>query len=461
MAMKTDVAIVGGGSAGLFAALEIVKKSRLKVLVIELGNEPRKRICPEQNYATCTKCTPCNVLSGIGGAGTLSSGRLNLRPDVGGNLYTLTNSDAAAWSLVKQVDKTFLRYGSPSKLYNPNSKDVKSLQRKAAGVGVRFFAIPQREIGTDNAPKVMQNFMDDLKKRKVKFLLKRKALHIGKGTVEVEGGNTIQCKYIIAAPGRCGQNWLAEEAKRLQIATKYEPIDVGVRIEVPSIIMHPITSINRDPKFHIYTEKYDDFLRTFCVNHEGFVCLEVYEEGFVGVNGHCMTNTHSQNTNFAFLVKVALTHPLEDTSAYGRSVATQTAILGGGRPILQRLGDLERGRRSTWDRLEHGSLRPTLKTVTPGDIAMAMPHRIVTDIVEGLHKLDRVIPGVASSSTLLYAPEVKFSASRIYTNKDLETPMEGIFVAGDGAGVSRGIVTAAATGIMAARGLLKKEGIAA
>jgi uncharacterized FAD-dependent dehydrogenase len=458
LTIETDVAIVGGGSAGLFAALEIVTKSRLKVLVLDLGNEPLKRACPEPTIAGCNKCSPCHVLSGIGGAGTLSSGRLNLRPDVGGNLSTLT-SEEDAWSLVKQVDETFLRYGCPPKLYDPNSQDVESLQRKAAGVGVRFFSIPQREIGTDNAPKVMQNFMDDLKKKKVKFLLKRKALHIDKGKVKIEGKNSIRCKYIIAAPGRCGQNWLAEEAKRLQIAARYEPIDVGVRVEVPSIIMHPITSINRDPKFHIYTEKYDDFVRTFCVNHQGFVCLEMYQEGFVGVNGHCMTNTHSHNTNFAFLVKVALTHPLEDTSAYGRSIAIQTSILGGGRPILQRLGDLERGRRSTWDRIEHGNLKPTLKTVTPGDIAMAMPHRIVTNVVEGLHKLDKVIPGVASASTLLYAPEVKFSASRIYTNKELETPVDGIFVAGDGAGVSRGIVTAAATGIIAARGLLKKEGI--
>ena len=456
---KTDVIIVGAGPAGLFAALELAEKSSLKILIIDKGDVPSKRVCPEQSYKGCTKCSPCNVLCGVGGAGTLSSGRLNLRPDIGGDLYTLVRSEDKAWKLIKQVEETFLKYGCPSKIYNPSTKEVEELERKAASVGVKFISIPQREIGTDNAPKVIQNFMEDLEAKGVKFLLKRKVLHMDKGVVQLSDGSTINCKYIIAAPGRSGQNWLADEARRLKIPTRHEPIDVGVRVEVPAIVMEPITSISRDPKFHIYTEKYDDFLRTFCVNHKGFVCLEVYDGNFVGVNGHCMANAQSQNTNFAFLVRIALTQPLEDTSVFGRTIATQTTILGGGKPILQRLGDLERGRRSTWSRIEHGTVKPTLKTVTPGDIAMAMPHRIITDIIEGLYKLDKVIPGVASSSTLLYAPEVKFSANRIYTNRDLETPVENLFVAGDGAGLSRGIVIAAATGILAARGILKKEEI--
>ena len=454
-----DVVIVGAGPAGLFAALELAERSHLKVLIVDKGDAPTKRVCPEQNYRGCTKCSPCNVLCGVGGAGTLSSGRLNLRPDIGGDLITLLGDEDKAWRLVKEVDETFLKYGCPEKIYDPTSKEIEELERKSAAVGVKFISIPQREIGTDNAPKVIQNFMEDLEAKGVRFLLRRKVLHIDKGVVKLSNGDVINCKYVLVAPGRSGQDWLAEEAKRLGIPTRHEPIDIGVRVEVPAIVMEPITSISRDPKFHIYTEKYDDFVRTFCVNHRGFVCLEVYDGNLVGVNGHCMANYQSQNTNFAFLVKIALTEPLEDTSLFGRTIATQTTILGGGRPILQRLGDLENGRRSTWGRIEHGTVKPTLKTVTPGDIAMAMPHRIITDIIEGLYKLDKVIPGVASSSTLLYAPEVKFSANRIHTNKDLETPVENIFVAGDGAGLSRGIVIAAATGIIAARGILKKEGI--
>lgn len=457
--MKSDVVIVGAGSAGLFAALELAEKSSLKIVVIDRGDAPTKRFCPEQNYKGCTKCSPCHILCGVGGAGTLSSGRLNLKPDVGGNLYALTDSENTAWNLVSHVEKLFLKYGSPTKIYNPHTVDVEELERKAAAAGVKFISIPQREIGTDNAPKVIKNFMTDLEKKKVKFLLRKEVTHVEKGLVTLNTGEKITCNYILLAPGRWGQNWLAEEAKALKIPTRHEPIDIGVRVEVPAIVMEPITKINRDPKFHIYTETYDDFLRTFCVNHGGFVCLELYEEGLTGINGHCMTNIQTHNTNFAFLVRIGLTEPLEDTSAFGRSIAKQTTLLGGGRPILQRLGDLEKGRRSTWHRIERGNVKPTLKTVTPGDIAMAIPHRIMTDIVEGLHKLDKVIPGVASSSTLLYAPEVKFSANKIYTNKDLETSVENLFVAGDGAGLSRGIVIAAATGVLAARGILKKAGL--
>ena len=460
MALKSDVAIIGAGPAGLFAALEIAEKSRLKVLIIEQGKPALERICPEQSYKGCVKCNPCNILSGVGGAGTLSSGRLNLRPDIGGNLYQFVG-EKEAWDLVKQVDETFLKYGCPSKLYNPDQEEVEKLERRAAAVGVKFIPIPQREIGTDNAPTVIQNFVDDLERKGVRFLLQTRAKRINKGMVELENGEQVHARYILAAPGRSGQDWLAEEARRLGIPTRHEPIDLGVRVEVPAIIMNPIIKISRDPKFHIYTKKYDDFLRTFCVNHEGFVCLEVYNGEIVGVNGHSMETVRSQNTNFAFLVRVALTEPLEDTSAYGRMIARQATLLGGGKPLIQRLGDLINGRRSTWDRIERGNVKPTLKTVTPGDIAMALPHRLVTDIIEGLQRLDKVIPGVASPSTLLYAPEVKFSANRIYTNKSLETPIENIFVAGDGAGVSRGIVIAAATGIIAARGILAKEGIAA
>ena len=287
--------------------------------------------------------------------------------------------------------------------------------------------------------------------------METKALDVEPGKLKLNNGE-LEAKYILLAPGRIGANWLANVAKKLSIPTRYGPIDIGVRVEVPAYVMEPVVRVNRDPKFHIYTDTYDDFVRTFCVNHQGFVVKEVYDD-FVGVNGHSMTGVFSENTNFAFLVRIELTEPLEDTTAYGRSVALQTTILGGGQPLIQRLGDLRMGRRSTWKRIMHSHVRPTLKSVTPGDIAMAMPHRIVADILEGLEKLDEIIPGVASSSTLLYAPEIKFSANRIMTNSDLETPAENIFVAGDGAGLSRGLVTAAATGVIAGRGILKKEGL--
>ena len=250
---------------------------------------------------------------------------------------------------------------------------------------------------------------------------------------------------------------MAGEARRLNIPSRYQPIDIGVRVEVPATVMSPVIEISRDPKFHISPTTYDDFVRTFCVNHRGFVVQEVYDD-FIGVNGHGMTDKLSDNTNFAFLVRVELTEPLEDTTAYGRTIAMQTTTLGGGKPLLQRLRDLKRGRRSTWDRIRRSIIKPTLVNVTPGDVAMGLPHRIVTDLLEGLDKLDHVIPGVASDATLIYAPEVKFSANRIYTTPDLETPVKNLFVAGDGAGLSGGLVVAAATGVIAAKGILKKSG---
>lgn len=456
--MKYDVVIVGAGPAGMCAAKEIVEHSKLKVLVLDQGHDVDERICPATTYKGCTKCSPCNILCGVGGAGTLSSGLLNLRPDVGGDLIHLFKNEKVARDLVKYVDNLFLQYGAPSKLYEASQDEVAGLERKAAAVGVKFIPIPQRHIGTDNAPKVISNFQKDLEKKGVVFLLKKRVLHIDQGQVTLEGNTKISCRYMVVAPGRVGADWLAEEAKRLKIPEKYEPVDVGVRVEVPAVVMEPIIRVGRDPKFHVYSDTYDDFVRTFCVNHQGFVVQEVYDN-FVGVNGHALAGKKSSNTNFALLVRINLTEPLEDTTLYGRTIALQATTLGGGRPILQRFGDLVKGHRSTWDRIEKGNVKPTLTNVTPGDIAMALPHRIVNDIIEGLRKLDYVIPGVASNSTLLYAPEVKFSANRIYTTESLETPIKGIFMAGDGAGLSRGIVTAAATGVMAARSILRQEAI--
>jgi len=456
--LKPDVIIIGAGPAGLFAAHELAYKSRLSILIIDQGKDVDQRICPAKQYSYCKKCTPCNIMSGVGGAGTLSSGLLNLRPDIGGNLIKLTGSEEEAWKLVNYVDSVFLKYGAPKKIYHADGEIVEELERKAAAAGAKFIPIPQRHIGSDKAPQIIKNFKRDLETKGVTFLLNTKVAHINRGSILLEDGRALEAEYIIAAPGRVGAEWLAQEARRLKIPTKHEPIDIGVRVEVPAVVMEPIIKVNRDPKFHIYTKTYDDFVRTFCVNHRGFVVQELYDN-FVGVNGHSMVEKQSPNTNFAFLVRISLTEPIEDTTAYGQSITRIATILGGGKPIIQRLGDLRLGRRSTWRRITHSHVKPTLTSVTPGDIAMVLPHRILTDIIEGLDILDKIIPGVASSSTLLYAPEVKFSANKIETNKNLETPIPKLYVAGDGAGFSRGLVTAAATGIIVARSILKREGV--
>ena len=341
-----DVIIIGAGPAGMFAAHEIAhnNKGKPSVLIVDQGYDVERRKCPVQNYKTCTKCPVCSIMSGVGGAGTLSSGLLNLRPDIGGDLREFTDSEKEANDLVSYVDSVFLKYGAPKEVYRGDVETAIDLQRRAASVGIKFLPITQRLMGSDGAPKVIRTFKEDLERLGVKFLLDTHVKDVRKNQIVFDDGSTMTTRYVVLAPGRVGANWAADVARRLSIPTKHEPIDIGVRVEVPAFVMAPITAINRDPKFHIYTDTYDDFVRTFCVNHQGFVVKEVYD-GLVGVNGISMTETLSENSNFAFLVRVALTEPIEDTTAYGRSVVQQGTILGGGEPLIQRLGDLRMGRR--------------------------------------------------------------------------------------------------------------------
>ncbi len=453
--LKYDVAIIGAGPAGLFAAYEFAEKSKLRVVVIDMGKDVDKRTCPMEKTGVCVKCKPCNVMSGVGGAGGLSDGTLNLRPDIGGNLYEFL-PEKEAWELVHYVDSIYVKHGTPKKLYEATSKEEEELSRRAASAGMEFVQIPQRHIGSDHTPEVIKSIAQHLREKGVEFLLNTQVEEI---TPELElvlsGGRRIKARYIIAAPGRSGAPWMVNQAQKLGLKIRHGPIDVGVRVEVPAVIMEPVCRINRDPKFHIITKTYDDFVRTFCVNHRGFMVKESYKS-YVGVNGHSLRDKQSENTNFAFLTRIELTEPVENSTDYGESIARTATTLGGGNPLIQRLGDLRRGRRSTWKRIDSGLVRPTLRAVTPGDIAMVMPHRIVTNILEGLERLDKVIPGVASDSTLLYAPEIKYYAMRVEVGRSMETSIPNLFVAGDGVGVSRGIIIASATGILAARGIMEK-----
>jgi uncharacterized FAD-dependent dehydrogenase len=396
-------------------------------------------------------------MCGVGGAGTFSDGTLNLRPDIGGDLAAITGDNPAAWALVDYVDGLFLKYGAPERLYTADGAQVERLKRSAASVGVHFIEISQRHMGSDNAPRIIENFENDLKSRGTVFRLNAQVrdLLIEDNTctgVLLEHGEKLSSRFTLLCPGRIGGEWVNTLVKRHGIDAKHGAIDIGVRVEVPSIIMDHITKINHDPKFHIRTKRYDDFVRTFCTNEHGFVVKERYE-GFIGTNGHSLKSRRSDNTNFAFLVRTELTEPLEDTTRYGKSVSKLATTIGGGNPILQRMGDLRRGQRSTWSRIRRNPVKNTLEDVTPGDISMAMPHRIVMDIIEGLEKLNEVIPGVASDSTLLYAPEVKFYAMELQVSPELATSTKGLYAAGDGTGLSRDIINAAATGVIAGRAI--------
>jgi uncharacterized protein len=454
-----DVIIIGAGPAGMCAANELADRG-IGVLVIDRGRDIKERHCPMEEAGKCAQCKQCDIMCGVGGAGTFSDGTLNLRPDIGGDLAAITGDNPAAWALVDYVDGLFLKYGAPKRLYTADGAQVEKLKRSAASVGVHFIEIPQRHMGSDNAPRIIENFENDLKSRGTVFRLNAQVrdLLIEDNTctgVLLEHGEKLSSRFTLLCPGRIGGEWVNTLVKRHGMDAKHGAIDIGVRVEVPSIIMDHITKINHDPKFHIRTKRYDDFVRTFCTNEHGFVVKERYE-GFIGTNGHSLKSRRSDNTNFAFLVRTELTEPLEDTTRYGKSVSKLATTIGGGNPILQRMGDLRRGQRSTWSRIRRNPVKNTLEDVTPGDISMAMPHRIVMDIIEGLEKLNEVIPGVASDSTLLYAPEVKFYAMELQVSQELATSTKGLYAAGDGTGLSRDIINAAATGVIAGRAILQQ-----
>ncbi len=464
---QIKIGIVGAGSAGLFAANELGKANLdVEIKIFEQGPELDKRHCPlKEEELACAQCYPCKIMSGIGGAGAFSSGILNLNKKIGGRLGELCeHANMHADDVIKNIDDFFVEFGAPNKIYNPFDVNMKSklreLRHKCASVDIRFVPVIQRLLGSENTPKVIKSIQKHLESSyNIQFIPNTRITHFdGNKNLYFEDNNKENFDYLLLAPGRWGMIWLAEECDKLGIKTFYEPLDIGVRVEVPSIIMDEVCDIQRDPKFHIITPTYNDFVRTFCVNHKGHVVKETYEQNIVGVNGHQFTHDgKSETTNFAFLIRLRLTSPLEDTTEYGHSITKQTSILGGYKPLVQTLGDLRNGHRSRQSLIDRNPVQPTLKDATPGDIAMAYPYRFVTDILEGLEIMDKVIPGVNNNSTLIYAPEFKRSAKRIDTNNFLESKsVKNIFFAGDGAGVSRGIVGAAVTGIIAAQGIISK-----
>ncbi|MGA9139927.1 MAG: NAD(P)/FAD-dependent oxidoreductase [Methanocella sp.] len=453
---RAKVIIVGAGPAGLLAAWQLADHA--DVTIIEKGKNIDRRNCEVMKGKDCIYCNACNVTAGVGGAGGMSDGKLNLNPVIGGDLVDFIGMKKTQ-ELFDLVDAYFVEHGAPGEVPHVPSD---GLQQCAAANGIEFIPIRQKHIGSDMLPKVIGSMKTDMEKRGVKFLLNTTVDSITARNKKASGvivkGKQLPADYVLLAPGRSGSSWLAEQMKKFAVPIKYMPIDVGVRVEVPAVVYEEAVKTNWDPKFRMHTSTYDDLVRTFCTCPYGFVVQDTYESG-VGANGHSQRNCRSHNTNFAFLTKIGLTEPLENTNEYGSTIAEQAMTIGGGKPLLQRLGDLKKGRRSTWERLKRSYVEPTLRFVTPADISMALPHRVVTDLLEGLDMLDRVVPGVASDTTLLYAPEIKFAAVRPETREHFETAVvDNLFVAGDGAGVTRGIVPAAAMGIACAEGIIARIG---
>lgn len=455
-----DVIIVGGGPAGLFSAFYLCEHANLNVLIVEKGKGPLKRKCPMSENQKCMKCQPCDILCGIGGAGLFSDGKLNFIHKLGKTDLTQFMSLPQAQELIHETEKIFNKFGMDSLVYPTDMKEAKNIRKKAKRFGIDLLIIKQKHLGSECLPGYISNMADYIKSKGVTLHTSEEVKDVIVGNGRVNGIVTRRKKYlsnnIILAPGRVGADWMGKLAQKYGIGLKQRGIEVGVRVEVHKDIMQDLCDVIYDPTFFIQTSKYDDQTRTFCTNNGGFVSLENYSK-FVCVNGHSYQHKKSENTNFAFLSKVILTEPVTDNQAYGESIGNLANLIGGGKPILQRFGDLKRGRRSTWHRIKKGYIVPTLTSVVCGDIAMALPERILTNIIEGLDKLNQVVPGVSNDETLLYAPEIKFFATQIATTGELETIIKGMYVAGDGPGVAGNIVSASATGLIPAKAIIAKS----
>ncbi|MFK4764316.1 NAD(P)/FAD-dependent oxidoreductase [Desulfobaculum sp. SPO524] len=458
---KFDVIIVGGGPAGLFAAYYLAENSDLKVLILEKGKQPLKRKCPIGHGEDCIKCRPCNILSGMGGAGLFSDGKLNYIPILGKTDLTQFMPLNQAQALIDETEEIYNAYGMDGKVYPTDMPAAKDIRKHAMKNGVDLLLIKQKHLGSDNLPGHINGMVEDLEAKGVVVRTSEEVKDLivdGDRITGVMGkSGAFYAPNVILAPGRVGAEWCGRLVQSHGLEVSQRGIEVGVRVEVHNEIMRDLCDIVYDPTFFVRTQKYDDQTRTFCTNYGGFVALENYQD-FVCVNGHANMVEKSENTNFAFLSKVVLTEPVTDNQAYGESIGKLATIIGGGKPILQRFGDLKRGRRSTWNRIKNSHVEPTMTNVTPGDIAMALPERIVTNLVEGLEKLNLVVPGVANDETLLYAPEIKFFATQVETSNQLETKIKGLYVAGDGPGVAGNIVSASATGIIPAKEIVRRGG---
>lgn len=453
--MKYDVVIIGAGPGGIFAAYELVKEDKgLKVAVFEAGNELSKRKCPidGNKIKSCIGCKTCSIMSGFGGAGAFSDGKYNITNDFGGTLYQYIG-EKQALDLMHYVDQINMQFGGEgTKMYSTAGTKFKKLCLQHE---LKLLDASVRHLGTDKNYTVLENLYNFLKDR-VDFFFNTHVDHIRKteSGYEVEAkGQVYSCDKCIISVGRSGSKWMEKVCNEMQIPTTSNRVDIGVRVELPAVIFSHLTDELYESKIVYQTKQFEDRVRTFCMNPYGEVVNE-NTNGIITVNGHSYESAdkHTDNTNFALLVAKHFSEPFKDSNGYGESIAKLSNMLGGG-VIVQRFGDLIRGRRSNHDRMANCTTRPTLKA-TPGDLSLVLPKRILDGIIEMIYALDKIAPGTANDDTLLYGVEVKFYNMEVKLDENLQTKHEGLYIIGDGSGVTHSLSHASASGVYVARQIL-------
>lgn len=456
-----DVAIIGCGEAGIYAGYELsLKNPDLNIVVVEQGSDIYKRSCPivAGKVTSCVHCPVCDTMCGFGGAGAFSDGKFNFTTEFGGWLTDYMD-EKEVMELIHYVDDVNVAHGATTEYYSTTTNAARELSRKALGYDLHLLEAQCKHLGTEKNLQILTNIYENLR-QKIEFRFRTTVQHInvidGGYELTTDKGDSITSRFLIGAPGRSGAEWFSGECKRLGLKLLNNQVDIGVRVELPASVFEHITDVVYESKLMYRTKQYGDTVRTFCMNPYGHVVAENVD-GIITVNGHSYSDPslQSENTNFSLLVSNHFTEPFDEPYRYGKHIASLSNMLAGG-VLVQRFGDLVKGIRTNEHRLKQSFVKPTLKAAVPGDLSLALPKRQLDDIIEMIYCLDKLAPGTANYDTLLYGAEVKFYSSRLELSSELETALPGFFAIGDGAGTTRGLAQAGASGIRAARAILDR-----